>query len=73
MRTNLSTDQTDRPSYGRVGELKNAFELSANQNTRDEINKIRTPISTSLTEERRKLFEQQDTSPITRRSVSDLL
>lgn len=74
MRANLSPDLNERPETGRVGALKNAFESTSSNDylTRDDSNKSRTPITTSFTEERRKLFEQQDTSPAVRRPVRNL-
>ncbi|CAF1179870.1 unnamed protein product [Adineta steineri] len=51
---------SDRPTSSRVGELKNAFESTTNGSTRDDPSKYKTPVSTSLTEQRRKLFEEQE-------------
>lgn len=69
---NTTGSTTDRPSTSRVGELKTAFETTTI--TREDSSKSKGPISTSLTEQRRRLFEEQeqgikDRSSSTRRSV----
>lgn len=55
----ISPTSSDQPVSGRVGELKSAFESSTNGSPRDDLQRTRTTISTGLTEERRRLFEQQ--------------
>ncbi|UJR36708.1 hypothetical protein I4U23_029425 [Adineta vaga] len=67
----FSTNVSDRPTFGRVGELKNAFESTTNGSTRDDISKFRTTITPGLTEQRRRLFEDQEQT--TRRPVDEFL
>jgi hypothetical protein len=69
MSTAYVNEQPDRPAFGRVGELKSAFESATNTTHRDDSNKYRTSIATGLTEERRKVFEQQEHTPIMHRTV----
>ncbi|CAF1395956.1 unnamed protein product [Rotaria sp. Silwood1] len=53
--------RTDRPTFGRVGELKNAFETTRNEFTKDDnTSKYQTSITTGLTEQRRKIFEERE-------------
>ena len=59
-RTAFSTPRVDRLSTGRVGELKTAFESTSNTQTKDEVSDFRAPIVAGLTEQRRKLFEDQE-------------
>ena len=53
-------NRTDRPMVNRVGELKNVFESSTTGSSRDDLSKYQKPVSTSLTEQRRRMFEEQD-------------
>ena len=56
--TGLTTNQTDRPSTSRIDELKTAFESSII--AREDASKTKMPVTTSLTEQRRRIFEDQD-------------
>ncbi|CAF2588610.1 unnamed protein product [Rotaria sp. Silwood2] len=69
------TNKTDRPSFGRVGELKNAFESTRNGFIKDDnTSKYQPSITTGLTEQRRKLFEEreQTNKEWPRRSINDI-
>lgn len=63
-------ESTDRPISGRVEELKNAYELTTNGNIKDDTIKSKSPITSGITEQRRRMFEDQEW---TRRSVRYLL
>ncbi|CAF4045394.1 unnamed protein product [Adineta steineri] len=52
--------QTDRPTLSRIGVLKNTFQSSTNENTKDDTSKYLGAISAGLTEQRRKIFEEQE-------------
>ncbi len=69
--SSLTTHQTDRPIVSRVGELKSAFESTTSGSIKDDLAKTRTPISTGITEQRRRIFEEQDQT--NRRSVRTIL
>ncbi|CAF3643377.1 unnamed protein product [Rotaria sordida] len=56
----LVVNRTDRPTYSRVGVLRNTFESPTNGNIKDDLSKFKTPVSTSFTEQRRRIFEEQD-------------
>ena len=58
-RDRTSPSSAEQPVSGRVGELKNAFESNTNGASRDDLSRTRPSVSTSLTDERRRLFEQQ--------------
>lgn len=62
--TSLTASKPDRiTSSVRVGALKNAFETSPPASSpKDEYPTYSVPIVTGLTEQRRKLFEDQDGS-----------
>jgi hypothetical protein len=55
-------ESTDRPIYSRVGELKNTFEATTTTSgsIKDETSKYKTPITPGLTEQRRRIFEEQE-------------
>ena len=58
--TGSAIHRADRPLSGRVGELKNAFESTRpNANTKDDPSKYKISITAGLTEQRRKVFEEQ--------------
>jgi len=67
----FTTTIADRPTFGRVGELKNAFETTTttNESTKDDLSKYRTSVSTGLTEQRRRMFEEQEFTSTNRRPV----
>jgi hypothetical protein len=65
----FTTSIVDRPTFGRVGELKNAFETTTNESTKDDLSKYRTSVSTGLTEQRRRMFEEQEWTATNRRPV----
>ncbi len=50
------------PTYSRVSDLKNTFEstTTTNGSMKDDVTKYPTPISTGLTEQRRRMFEEQE-------------
>ncbi|CAF1094059.1 unnamed protein product [Rotaria sordida] len=69
------TTKTDRPSFGRVDELKNTFESTRNGFIKDDnTTKYQYSITTNgLTEQRRKLFEEreQTNKERTRRPINE--
>lgn len=56
------SNRVDRPGYSRVEELRNAFETTTIPSSpiKDDPSKSKSPISTGLTEQRRRMFEEQE-------------
>ncbi|CAM2717941.1 unnamed protein product [Rotaria socialis] len=57
-----TNNKIDRTGYGRVGALRNAFETTTvtSGSIRDDQSKPKSPITTGLTEQRRRIFEEQE-------------
>ena len=53
-------NQTERPTLTRVGVLRNTFEATAGEQSKEDQSKYLGTISTGLTKQRRELFEAQD-------------
>jgi hypothetical protein len=56
----ISASSTDRSTLSRVGELKNAFETTTHGSIKDETSKYKISTTTGLTEQRRRMFEEQE-------------
>ena len=72
--TLVDENQTQYPTFGRVGELKTTFETTTKtESVKDDNNtsKYQIPITTGVTEQRRRVFEerQQTVTDSTRRPV----
>jgi hypothetical protein len=58
----ITSSKIDRSTFGRVGELKNAFEATTTTTGNGSTSKYTSPTmtTTGLTEQRRRLFEEQE-------------
>ncbi|CAF5071406.1 unnamed protein product, partial [Rotaria magnacalcarata] len=57
-----TNNKIDRTGYSRVGALRSAFETTTvtSGSIRDDQSKPKSPITTGLTEQRRRIFEEQE-------------